>query len=89
MAERQFFRQLARLIGRRAARLSACGISAIVRKKGLLEEGCEVAVDGSLYDVSSFINTPYTEALLAAQKYPGFAQRIHQGLVDVLGEKGK
>ncbi|PVG00891.1 putative hexokinase [Serendipita vermifera] len=70
--ERQFFRSLARLIGRRAARLASCGIAAIVRKKNYLDEGCEVGADGTLYN-----------------KYPGFAQRIHQGLVDVLGEKGK
>ena len=50
LAERQFFRALARLIGRRAARLSACGIAAVVRKKGYLE-GCEVGADGSLYNV--------------------------------------
>ncbi|KAG8776228.1 hexokinase A [Serendipita sp. 397] len=72
LEERQFFRSLARLVGRRAARLSACGIAAIVRKKGYVEEGCEVGADGTLYN-----------------KYPGFAQRIHQGLVDVFGEKGK
>lgn len=32
LAERQFFRALAKLVGRRAARLSACGIAAIVSK---------------------------------------------------------
>ena len=52
LAERQFFRALARLIGRRAARLSACGIAAIVTKMGYLDEGCSVAADGSLYSVS-------------------------------------
>src|ERR1700730_1050850 len=51
LAERQFFRALARLIGSRAARLSACGIAAIVSKKGYLEEGCVVGADGSLYNV--------------------------------------
>jgi hexokinase len=51
LAERQFFRALAKLIGRRAARLSACGIAAIVDKKGYLEEGCSVGADGSLYNV--------------------------------------
>lgn len=51
LAERQFFRALARLIGRRAARLSACGIAAIVTKMGYLDEGCSVAADGSLYSV--------------------------------------
>lgn len=52
LAERQFFRALARLIGRRAARLSACGIAAIVTKMGYLDEGCSVGADGSLYNVS-------------------------------------
>ncbi|SCZ90415.1 BZ3500_MvSof-1268-A1-R1_Chr9g10825 [Microbotryum saponariae] len=48
--ERQFFRRLAQLIGTRAARLSACGIAAIVSKQGYLDEGCGVATDGSLYN---------------------------------------
>lgn len=51
LAERQFFRALAKLIGRRAARLSACGIAAIVGKMGYLEDGCAVGADGSLYNV--------------------------------------
>lgn len=51
LAERQFFRALAKLIGRRAARLSACGIASIVSKMGYLEEGCDVGADGSLYNV--------------------------------------
>ncbi|KAL5508782.1 hypothetical protein ACEPAG_4761 [Sanghuangporus baumii] len=64
LAERQFFRALARLVGRRAARLSACGIAAIVTKMGYLDGGCSVGADGSLYN-----------------KYPGFADRVHEGLV--------
>jgi len=72
LAERQFFRALAKLIGRRAARLSACGIAAIVKKMGYLEEGCSVGADGSLYN-----------------KYPGFADRVHEGLQDIFGEKGR
>ncbi|KZP17034.1 hexokinase [Athelia psychrophila] len=72
LAERQFFRALAKLIGRRAARLSACGIAAIVGKMGYLDEGCSVGADGSLYN-----------------KYPGFADRVHEGLFDIFGEKGR
>ncbi|KAG6811771.1 hypothetical protein H0H92_005901 [Tricholoma furcatifolium] len=72
LAERQFFRALAKLIGRRAARLSACGIAAIVSKMNYLDEGCLVGADGSLYN-----------------KYPGFADRIHEGLIDIFGEKGR
>ncbi|GMK58161.1 hypothetical protein CspeluHIS016_0501930 [Cutaneotrichosporon spelunceum] len=70
--ERKFFRDLARLIGTRSARLSACGIAAIVSKKGYLENGCSVGADGSLYS-----------------KYPGFAQRLQDALVDIFGEAGK
>ena len=51
LAERQFFRALAKLVGRRAARLSSCGIAAIVSKMGYLEKGCSVGADGSLYNV--------------------------------------
>ena len=55
LAERQFFRALAKLIGRRAARLSSCGIAAIVSRMGYLEEGCHVGADGSLYNVCFLI----------------------------------
>ncbi|PPQ76228.1 hypothetical protein CVT26_008579 [Gymnopilus dilepis] len=72
LAERQFFRALAKLIGKRAARLSACGIASIVSKMGYLDEGCSVGAEGSLYN-----------------KYPGFADKIHEGLVDIFGEKGR
>nr|XP_018264311.1 hexokinase [Kwoniella dejecticola CBS 10117]OBR86469.1 hexokinase [Kwoniella dejecticola CBS 10117] len=50
LEERQFFKKLAVLIGTRSARLSACGIAAIVSKKGYLDEGCAVGADGSLYN---------------------------------------
>lgn len=61
LAERQFFRALAKLIGKRSARLSACGIAAIVSKKGLLEEGCSVGADGSLYNVRAAILKIYPD----------------------------
>jgi hypothetical protein len=63
LAERQFFRALAKLIGRRAARLSACGIAAIVSKMGYLEEGCSVGADGSLYNVKAFFSVLATGCL--------------------------
>jgi len=72
LVERQFFRSLAHVISTRAARLSACGIAALVRQIGCLEEGCSVGADGTLYN-----------------KYPGFADRMHKGLIDIFGEKGR
>lgn len=93
LAERQFFRALARLVGRRAARLSACGIAAIVTKMGYLEEGCSVGADGSLYNVceSPFRLCGVQSHLLTitTKKYPGFADRVHEGLVDIFGDKGR
>jgi hexokinase len=56
LAERQFLRAIARLVGRRAARLSACGIASIVSRMGYLDEGCSVGADGSLYNVSTFVS---------------------------------
>lgn len=47
--ERAFFKRLAELIGTRAARLSACGIAALVTQKGYQETGCTVGADGLLF----------------------------------------
>jgi len=89
LAERQFFRALAKLIGKRSARLSACGIAAIVSKKGLLEEGCSVGADGSLYNVRiAVLGIRADSRLTSGQKYPGFADRVHEGLQDIFGDKG-
>lgn len=70
LAERQFFKALAKLIGRRAARLSACGIAAIVSRMDYLDEGCEVGADGSLYNVSSLVNSLQIATHCAATEIP-------------------
>ena len=46
--ELELVRRLAELIGTRAARLSACGIAALCRKKGL--KTCHVGADGSVFN---------------------------------------
>lgn len=46
--ELELCRYLAELIGTRAARLSACGVSAICKKKGY--ETCHVGADGSVFN---------------------------------------
>lgn len=45
--ELELFRRLAELIGTRAARLSACGVAAISKKRGW--ESCHVGADGSVF----------------------------------------
>ena len=46
--ELELCRRLAELIGTRAARLSACGIAAICKKKGI--KSCHVGADGSVFN---------------------------------------
>ncbi|KEF54438.1 hexokinase [Exophiala aquamarina CBS 119918] len=46
--ELELMRRLAELIGTRAARLSACGVAAIVKKKNI--ESCHVGADGSVFN---------------------------------------
>ena len=46
--ELELIRKCAELIGTRAARLSACGIAAICKKKNL--ETCHVGADGSVFN---------------------------------------
>ena len=46
--ELELIRRLSELIGTRAARLSACGVAAICKKKG--SESCHVGADGSVFN---------------------------------------
>lgn len=46
--ECELFRRLAELIGTRAARLSACGVAAICKKKNI--KSCHVGADGSVFN---------------------------------------
>lgn len=46
--ELELLRRLAELIGTRAARLSACGVAAIVKKKNI--DTCHVGADGSVFN---------------------------------------
>lgn len=46
--ELELIRRLCELIGNRAARLSACGVAAICKKKGY--ESCHVGADGSVFN---------------------------------------
>jgi hexokinase len=47
-SELELCRRLAELIGTRAARLSACGVAAICKKKKI--ESCHVGADGSVFN---------------------------------------
>jgi hexokinase len=47
-SELELIRRLAELVGTRAARLSACGIAAICKKKDI--KSCHIAADGSVFN---------------------------------------
>jgi hexokinase len=47
-SELELIRRLAELVGTRAARLSACGIAAICKKKDI--KSCHIGADGSVFN---------------------------------------
>ncbi|OLL22629.1 Hexokinase [Neolecta irregularis DAH-3] len=59
--ERKLIRRVTELIGIRSARLSATGIAAICRKKGIKE--CHVASDGSVFNKYPYFKERGVEAL--------------------------
>ncbi|KAI9313612.1 hexokinase-domain-containing protein [Dichotomocladium elegans] len=50
LQDRQIVQTICRLVGHRAARLSACGLAAVLQVSGALHEGCTIGIDGSLYE---------------------------------------
>jgi hexokinase len=66
--ELELIRRLAELIGDRAARLSACGIAAICKKKGWTS--CHVGADGSLFTRSPHFKSRGAVALREILDWP-------------------
>ena len=60
--ERTLIRKLAELVGQRAARLSACGVAAIVIKQNI--KACRVGADGSVFNKYPFFPQRITGALV-------------------------
>jgi hexokinase len=48
--DRRIVRRICELVATRAARLSAVGVAAVVTKMERVEDGCTVAIDGSVYE---------------------------------------
>ena len=66
--ECELSRRLAELIGTRAARLSACGIAAICKKKNI--ESCHVGADGSVFDKYPHFRARGAQALREILDWP-------------------
>src|SRR6185295_7243298 len=66
--ELELIRRLAELIGTRAARLSACGVAAICKKKGWTT--CHVGADGSVFNKYPHFKVRGAEALKEILDWP-------------------
>ena len=66
--ELELVRRLAELIGTRAARLSACGIAALCRKKGT--QKCHVGADGSVFNKYPHFKARGAQALREILDWP-------------------
>jgi hexokinase len=66
--ELELIRRLAELIGTRAARLSACGVAAICKKKGW--ETCHVGADGSVFNKYPHFKVRGAQALKEILDWP-------------------
>jgi hexokinase len=66
--ELELIRRLAELIGTRAARLSACGVAAICKKKGW--ETCHIGADGSVFNKYPHFKARGAQALKEILDWP-------------------
>ncbi|ROT36855.1 hexokinase [Sodiomyces alkalinus F11] len=81
-AELEFVRRLAELIGTRAARLSACGISAICKKKGY--DTCHVGADGSVFNKYPHFKARGAQALREILDWPEKKDPTEEDPIEVL-----
>lgn len=61
--EAGFIKKICELVGKRAARLAAASIAAIVMHCGVDAEGCDIGIDGSLYEFYPSFESRMYEAL--------------------------
>lgn len=61
--EAKFIKKICELVGKRAARLAAASIAAIVQHCGVGADGCDIGIDGSLYEFYPSFELRMYEAL--------------------------
>ncbi|PFH60203.1 hypothetical protein XA68_11332 [Ophiocordyceps unilateralis] len=80
--ELELIRRLAELIGTRAARLSACGVAAICKKKGY--ETCHVGADGSVFNKYPHFKSRGAQALREILDWPAKTNASEEDPVEIL-----
>ncbi|ROW02010.1 hypothetical protein VPNG_07677 [Cytospora leucostoma] len=81
-AELELIRRTAELIGTRAARLSACGVAAIAKKKGY--KTCHVGADGSVFNKYPHFKTRGAQALREILDWPEKANKHDDDPIEIL-----
>jgi hexokinase len=80
--ELELIRRLAELIGTRAARLSACGVAAIAKKKGY--ETCHVGADGSVFNKYPHFKQRGAQALREILDWPAKKSSKEEDPIEIL-----
>jgi hexokinase len=80
--ELELIRRLAELIGTRAARLSACGVAAIAKKKGY--KTCHVGADGSVFNKYPHFKQRGAQALREILDWPAKKSSKEEDPIEVL-----
>lgn len=80
--ERELLRRLAELIGTRAARLSACGVAAISKKKDY--KTCHVGADGSVFNKYPHFKSRGAQALKEILDWPEKTNPAEEDPIEVL-----
>jgi hexokinase len=81
-SELELIRRLAELIGTRAARLSACGVAAIAKKKGY--ESCHVGADGSVFNKYPHFKQRGAQALREILDWPEKKNAREEDPIEIL-----
>jgi len=80
--ELELIRRTAELIGTRAARLSACGVAAISKKKGFAS--CHVGADGSVFNKYPHFKARGAKALREILEWPEKANEKEEDPIEIL-----
>ncbi|RSL51231.1 Hexokinase [Fusarium duplospermum] len=80
--ELELIRKTAELIGTRAARLSACGVAAVCKKKNY--ETCHVGADGSVFNKYPFFKERGAQALREILDWPKKKNKRAEDPVEIL-----
>jgi hexokinase len=82
LSELELIRRLAELIGTRAARLSACGVAAIAKKKGY--DSCHVGADGSVFNKYPHFKARGAQALREILDWPAKKSKKEEDPIEIL-----